>query len=130
MDRPPQEWFSEWFVTGVLRLPILAQGYPDDQAEHTFGVSLIPPYFDLPDEVDNIVATTGAFNWFFGTNRGTTSGAVPGGIDWFLNGIHNAGPKLTPNTFKQGLSRRLPRQTDQQPIRPDGIRTHHRAGRG
>jgi hypothetical protein len=100
-----QEWFPEWFVTGAgyFDLPILAQGYPDDQAEHTFGVSLIPPYFVLPDEVNNIVATTGSFNWFFGTNRGTTSGAVPGGIDWFLNGIHNAGPNLTPNTFKQGL---------------------------
>ncbi|MEX1009342.1 MAG: hypothetical protein WD271_16095 [Acidimicrobiia bacterium] len=100
-----QEWFPEWFVTGAgyFDLPILAQGYPDDQAEHTFGVSLIPPYFDLPDEVDNIVATRGAFNWFFGTNRGTTSGAVPGGIDWFLNGIHNAGPNLIPSTFKQGL---------------------------
>ena len=100
-----QEWFPEWFVTGAgyFDLPILAQSYPDDQAEHTFGLSLIPPYFDLPTEVDNIVGPTGAYNWFFGTGRGTTSGAVPGGLSWFLNGIHNAGPNLTPKTFKQGL---------------------------
>ena len=28
---------------------------------------------------------------------------MPGGIDWFLNAIHNAGPNLTPQTLKQGL---------------------------
>jgi hypothetical protein len=100
-----QNWFPEWFVTGAgyFDLPVLAQQYPDDQAEHTFGISLIPPYFDLPDEVTSITGATGAFNWFFGPNTGTTSGAVPGGIDWFLNGVHNAGPNLTPKTFKQGL---------------------------
>jgi hypothetical protein len=100
-----QDWYPEWFVTGAgyFDLPVLAQSYPDDQAEHTFGISLIPPYFDLPDEVTNITGTTGAFNWFFGPSLGTTSGAVPGGINWFLNGIHNAGPKLTPSTFQQGL---------------------------
>jgi hypothetical protein len=100
-----QQWSPEWFVTGAgyFDLPVLAQGYPDDQAEHTFGISLIPPYFDLPDEVTAITGTTGAFNWFFGSNLGTTSGAVPGGLNWFLDGIHNAGPKLTPQTFKQGL---------------------------
>jgi len=100
-----QQWSPEWFVTGAgyFDLPILAQSYPDAQAEHTFGISLIPPYFDLPDEVMNITGSTGAFRWFFGPDLGTTSGAVPGGIDWLLNGIHNAGPKLTPQTFKQGL---------------------------
>ncbi len=99
-----QEWFPEWFVTGAgyFDLPVLAQAYPAEQAEHTFGISLIPPYFDLPDEVTNITGSIGAFNWYFGSG-GTTSGAVPGGIDWFLNGIHNAGPDLTPQTFKQGL---------------------------
>ena len=100
-----QQWSPEWFVTGAgyFDLPVLAQQYPDAQAEHTFGISLIPPYFDLPDEVNAIVATAGAFNWFFGPNLGTTSGAVPGGVNWFLDGIHNAGPKLTPETFQQGL---------------------------
>jgi hypothetical protein len=100
-----QQWSPEWFVTGAgyFDLPVLAQQYPDAQAEHTFGISLIPPYFDLPDEVTSITGTMGAFNWFFGADLGTTSGAVPGGINWFLDGVHNAGPKLTPQTFRQGL---------------------------
>ena len=51
----------------------------------------------------NITGSTGAFRWFFGPNLGTTSGAVPAGITWLLSGIHNAGPNLTPQTFKQGL---------------------------
>ncbi|HXY93247.1 MAG TPA: hypothetical protein VEP49_12270, partial [Acidimicrobiia bacterium] len=100
-----QDWYPEWFVTGsgYFDLPVLAQQYPKEQAEHTFGISLIPPYFQLPTEVTNITGATGAFNWFFGPNLGTTSGAVPGGIDWLLDGIHNAGPDLTPKTFRQGL---------------------------
>ena len=78
-----QEWFPEWFVTGAgyFDLPVLAQGYPDDQAEHTFGISLIPPYFDLPDDVDTSsprpVPTTGSS----APTIGTTSGAVPGGLE-------------------------------------------------
>jgi hypothetical protein len=100
-----QQWSPEWFVTGAgyFDLPVIAQQYPDEQAEHTFGISLITPYFDLPDDVTAITGPTGAFNWFLGPNLGTTSGAVPGGLDWFLDGIHNAGPKLTPQTFEQGL---------------------------
>jgi len=100
-----QQWSPEWFMTGAgyFDLPVLAQGYPDAQAEHAFGISLIPPYFDLPDEVRNITGSIGAFRWYFGPNLGTTSGAVPGGINWLLSGVHHAGPKLTPQTFKQGL---------------------------
>src|SRR5204863_7610156 len=62
-----------------------------------------PSVLALPDEVLNITGSTGAFRWFFGPNLGTTSGAVPAGITWLLSGIHNAGPNLTPQTFKQGL---------------------------
>ncbi len=97
-----QNWYPEWFVTGAgyFDLPILAQGYPDDQAEHTFGISLIPPYFDLPDDVTRI---TDSYIWYWGDTTGTTSGAVPGGLNWLLSGIHNAGPNLTPKTLQQGL---------------------------
>jgi hypothetical protein len=97
-----QDWYPEWFLTGAgyFDLPVLAQGLPDDEAEHAFGISLIPPYFDLPDEVTNITDST---LWYWGPSTGTTSGAVPGPIDWFLAGVHNAGPKLTPKNFEQGL---------------------------
>jgi hypothetical protein len=100
-----QNWFPEWFMTGAgyFDLPVLAVAYPKEQAEHAFGISLIPPYFDLPASVTAITGTTGAFNWYFGQKLGTTSGAVPGGLNWLLSGIHAAGPKLTPKTFQQGL---------------------------
>ncbi|HEY7107549.1 MAG TPA: hypothetical protein VH986_14190 [Acidimicrobiia bacterium] len=100
-----QNWFPEWFMTGAgyFDLPVLAVAYPKEQAEHAFGITLIPPYFDLPDSVTAITGVTGAFNWYFGQNLGTTSGAVPGGLSWLLNGIHDAGPDLTPKTFQQGL---------------------------
>jgi hypothetical protein len=100
-----QGWSPEWFVTGAgfFDLPLLASAYPHEQAAHTFGISLIPPYFKLPDAVTNLTGTTGAYNWFFGPNVGTTFGLLPGGLDWFLNGVQYAGPTLTPQTFQQGL---------------------------
>ena len=67
-----QEWFPEWFVTGAgyFDLPVLAQAYPAEQAEHTFGISLIPPYFDLPDEVTNITGRSAP-------STGTSAAAAP-----------------------------------------------------
>ena len=100
-----QDWYPEWFMTGsgFYDLAIFAAGYPEEQTEHAFGISLIPPYLDAPPEIADITGPTGAYNWFWGNGVGTTSGVAVGITSWLLPGIHHAGPKLTPNTFKQGL---------------------------
>lgn len=100
-----QDWYPEWFMTGsgYYDLAVLASGYPEEQSEHAFGISIFGPYINLPAEVTSFTGATGAYNWFWGENVGTSSGVAGSGVSWILNGIHHAGPKLTPKTFKQGM---------------------------
>ena len=82
-----QEWFPEWFVhrRGLLRPPDPRPVYPDDQAEHTFGLSLIPPS-RLPPEVDDIIGPDRRLQLVLGKGLGTTSGVALGGLNWFSRG--------------------------------------------
>lgn len=100
-----QDWYPEWFMTGsgYYNLAVLAAALPEAQSEHAFGLSIFGPYFDVPDDVAAFTGVNGAYNWFWGEGVGTTSGVAGAGITWFLNGVHHAGPKLTPETFRQGL---------------------------
>jgi hypothetical protein len=42
--------------------------------------------------------------WYWGEGAGTqVMSVVPQRVDWLLNGLQTAGPKLTPQTFQQGL---------------------------
>lgn len=100
-----QEWYPEWLFSGsgYFDLSVLAAGYPAEQAEHAFGISIFGPYFDIPEDIETFLGVDGAYNWFWGEGNGTNSGVAGSGIMWLLNGIHHAGPKLTPKTFEQGL---------------------------
>jgi len=96
-----QNWFPEWFYTGsgYSDLPVLAQATPDEQAQHGFGISNFGPYYKVPANV----GVSGAFTWYWGAGAGTTTGVVPGPLNWLLQGIHYAGPDLTVKNFQQGL---------------------------
>ena len=100
-----QDWYPEWFMTGpaTTTSPALAAGLPEEQSEHAFGISIFGPYFAFPPEIDKIIGADGAYNWFWGEGNGTTSGVAGSGVVWLMNGIHHAGPDLTPKTFRQGL---------------------------
>ena len=41
-------------------------------------------------------------DWYWGLNNYSMSARLGNGVDWLFQGIHAAGPKLTPETFKQG----------------------------
>jgi hypothetical protein len=100
-----QDWFPEWFMTGsgYYDLAALAVGLPEEQSEHAFGISIFGPYFAFPPEIDKIIGADGAYNWFWGEANGTSSGVAGSGVVWLMNGLHHAGPGLTPKTFRQGL---------------------------
>ena len=95
------EYSPEWLLTGwaYQDLSLFAAQYDQDQWAHAFGMSWFSPY-----ATGNAGAATGqnVFNWYWGTNKGTTySGAFP--PVYFLNqGIMLAGPKLTPTSFRDG----------------------------
>ena len=99
-----QDYFPEWFFTGASYqdIGILARQYPAEQGRHAFGISFInPSNKELSDPKD--VPQTDVVKWYWGDGRGTSSARYGQQIQWLLSGIQAAGPKLTPQTFKQGL---------------------------
>jgi hypothetical protein len=103
-----QDWHPEWFVTGALfqDLGLFARGYDQDQFAHAFGLSSLFPYTrpDPDPEVAELAGPNAPLNWYWGPGVGTTAqSSIPSRVGWVLNGIHAAGPNLTPKTFRQGL---------------------------
>jgi hypothetical protein len=103
-----QEWFPEWFQTGFTYIDYqpFTKTYPAEQVEHMFGLALLTPYLDetVSDPLVKALSTVRApLDWYWGLNRGTDTARNVAGINWLMLGIHAAGPKLTPKTFKQGL---------------------------
>jgi hypothetical protein len=102
-----QDWHPEWYVTGsgYLDLQFIASNFPPNQASHLFGLSQLVPY--AAPATDAQSATSGALgndqDWFWGPKTGATSIRHPTSLFWLMNGIHTAGPHLTPQTFQQGL---------------------------
>lgn len=101
-----QNWFPEWVHTGnaYSDYSSFAATYPADQAAHFFGVSGLPPYFKPPDDPNT--ATKGALgnnlDWYWGPKNYSDTARLGNGVTWLLQGIHAAGPDLTPKTFLQG----------------------------
>ena len=118
-----QNWFPEWFVTGALfqDLGLFARTYDQEQFRHAFGISNLFPYV-VPDPIPpppakSLDTLTDELNWYWGAGVGTeTSSLVPNRLEWLMNGIHAAGPKLTPKTFQQGLFS-IPRAAAPRPAR-------------
>lgn len=104
-----QEWFPEWYSTGAVfqDLAIFARTYPQEQAAQMFGVSNLSPYV-IPDPAPpppakSLTVQLDPQEWYWGEGVGTrVQNVIPRGITWFLQGVHAAGPKLTPKTFQQG----------------------------
>jgi hypothetical protein len=97
-----QDYFPEWFFTGASYqdIGLLARGYPPEQGQHAFGISFINPSTKTDP---NNLPQTDVVKWYWGANRGTFSARYIQQVLWLLGGIQAAGPKLTPQTFKQGL---------------------------
>jgi hypothetical protein len=96
-----QDWNPEWLVTGIgySDIDVVARMFDQKQMAHAFGVAgLIPAV-----AADSSTPSTTTYQWYWGTDKGTI-GVWPWGLTENLAiGIHNAGPKLTPETFKAGM---------------------------
>ncbi|MDQ6697173.1 MAG: ABC transporter substrate-binding protein, partial [Actinomycetota bacterium] len=102
-----QNYFPEWIITGTVLTDTTTLGrlYDQKQWSHAFGISSIP-------------VTTGQKNaegwrlhrWYFGTDpvARLTAPLIYQGIQQFMLGVHMAGPKLTPDTFRGGMFRYPP----------------------
>ena len=89
-------------------LGLFARTYDQEQFRHAFGISNLFPYV-VPDPIPaapakSLDTLTDELNWYWGEASGReTNSLVPNRLEWLMNGIHSAGPKLTPKTFQQGL---------------------------
>jgi hypothetical protein len=103
-----QEWNPEWFFTGTVfqDLALLARTYPPEQMAHAFGISILTPYVQpdpAPAGGQPLSTQIDPLNWYWGVGVGTMTSSGPTILTWLMNGISAAGPKLTPQTFQQGL---------------------------
>jgi hypothetical protein len=102
-----QDWYPEWWQTGFtyIDLSFFASTYPPEQAAHMFGLSLQAPYVeaDTDPTVKALSQNTAPLDWYWGINQGTETARITAGTNLVMLGIHAAGPKLTPKTFRQGL---------------------------
>jgi hypothetical protein len=95
------EFFPEWTITSfqVQELDLYARGFYDqDQWDHAFGVGFVRPA---------VVDTGGPeylFVWYWGPNNGnyTSNSSHYSQLGIMYRSIHLAGPKLTPQSFRDG----------------------------
>jgi len=91
------EWFcAEWFNCSF---DYFARQLDQQQWAHAFGVGSLYPAL----EGDAVDGQTQLFQWYWGKNQGTSSSYMFSILNNTYTGIHMAGPKLTPQTFKAGL---------------------------
>jgi hypothetical protein len=97
------EYEPEWVFTGMGAQDIeitarILQGASPNQMKHVFGLGDLPLYVEGIDDPQ-----VNWFNWYWGPNQGVYSAGTVGTLYLLNAGVSLAGPKLTPNTFQQGL---------------------------
>jgi hypothetical protein len=89
----------EWIETGYQFSDYdgFARNWDQDQASHAFGIGVLNPL------VTGASATTGAFQWYWGTKQGNISAGGNGFFSFLYGAIQYAGPKLTVANVQKGL---------------------------
>jgi hypothetical protein len=101
-----QDYHPEWIVgpTVLADTSIFARTFDQDQWSHAIGVALVPGR--TPESLDQ---TRQLYEWFHGSPPpNNTYGVINPSVFEFATGAALAGPKLTPQTFRDGLFRYPP----------------------
>jgi hypothetical protein len=95
-----QDYHPEWIMTGYsfADFPLNARGYDQSQMAHAFGMTGLPitPSITAMSPVNDVV------QWYWGTGKGTSSSLKFPTLHWVMQAIMYAGPRLTPQTIRQG----------------------------
>lgn len=104
-----QEYFPEWVVAGgaLVDTTVFGRVYDQRQWANAFGITQIAARI-APDQA----ASAFLHRWFFGEEPPApdTAPVLLGMPSLFFTMIQNAGPDLTPETFRDGLFSAEPRQ--------------------
>jgi hypothetical protein len=95
------EFFPENIMTGFgfPDIDLLARGWDAKQTAHMFGLGSAPIYVANQGSNSDSVY----FDNYWGPNKGTFASSTNGQNFLMYEGIQMAGPKLTPQTFQQGV---------------------------
>lgn len=97
-----QLFFPEWIITGsaLTDTSFFARLYDPQQWNASFGLSALPAR--LPEQLGDSYRL---LLWHFGREPTAPSsyGVLRGPLDLFFSGIHMAGPRLDPGTFRDGM---------------------------
>jgi hypothetical protein len=107
-------YFPEWIMSGTVLADtnVFARGFDQSEWQHAFGLSLTPVSLPKDKQYQYTV-----HQWWFGTPPPTDNSYAIAEGDWQLlaAGIQLAGPKLTPQAFKNGLDAFPPVTSSVQP---------------
>ncbi len=101
-----QDYHPEWIIgpSVLADTSIFGRTYDQTQWAHAFGIALVPGR-----TVQDINATYYLYQWFHGSPPpNNTYGVINPSVLEFANGVMLAGPKLTPQSFRDGLFRYPP----------------------
>jgi hypothetical protein len=97
-----QNYFPEWVMAGTVLADtnVFARKFDQQQWSHAFGLQLIPARVPKPQQDSYSV-----HEWWFGKPPPTANnyGLIKGYVELLMDGLQLAGPKLTPETFRDGL---------------------------
>jgi hypothetical protein len=97
------DYHPEWVFSGMGAQDIeitarILNGIAPEQMKHVFGLGNLPLYVAAINDPQRAW-----FDWYWGGNRGVYSSASFGTLHQFNGAMSLAGPKLTPETFQQGM---------------------------
>ncbi|HEU5082664.1 MAG TPA: hypothetical protein VFU14_04935 [Acidimicrobiales bacterium] len=105
-----QNYRPEWIITGsaLTDTAFFARTYDQTQWANAFGVSFLT--VGLPDELGDDYRK---YEWHFGRPPVAEAGyaIIDAPTQIFFDGVHLAGERLDPGTFRDGLFRDAPRAT-------------------
>jgi len=112
-----QGYFPEWVMSGTVLADtvVFARKFDQEQWKHAFGLLAIPARVEKSQQDAYTL-----HQWYFGTPPPTENNfaLLKGYTELLMTGIQLAGPKLTPETFRDGMYH-LPPQTQG----PKGLNT-------
>jgi Glycosyl hydrolases family 43 len=76
-----------------------ARGWDQDQASRYFGLQSAT----VPSLTPAATQPLQGFQWYWGTNLGTSMGTVSAAVELLRTGVHAAGPRLTATGFSEGM---------------------------
>ena len=99
-----QNYFPEWIMGGTVLADtnVFGRTFDQEQWKHAMGLMLVPATNKLPK---NLQDSYTLYEWWFGKPPVRENGfaITEGEVQLLMTGIQLAGPKLTPETFRDAM---------------------------